>query len=135
MQPPPSETRKSSKAFLVGWIISGLLVFVFAGSGIMKLTIAPKPEDLAKTGIPVHLLVPLGVLELLCAITYLVPPSSVLGAILLTGYIGGAIFTHLRIGEGFYIQAILGILVWLGLCLREPRLWHFVPLRKDSKPS
>jgi DoxX-like family len=71
----------------------------------------------------------LGIVELSCTMIYLFPRTSVLGAILLTGYLGGAIATHLRIGEAFYLQLILGVLVWLGLFLRDYRLRALLPLR------
>ena len=73
-------------------------------------------------GLPESLRVPLGILEFSCVAIYLLPATAVTGAILLTGYIGGAIVTHLRIGEPVFIQIALGILVWLGLYLREQRL-------------
>jgi hypothetical protein len=63
---------------------------------------------------------------------YAIPQTSVLGAILITGYLGGAIATHVRIGEGFLVQAGLGVLAWLGLCLRDPRLWSLLPIRKST---
>ena len=61
---------------------------------------------------------------------YLIPATSVVGAILLTGYIGGAICTLLRVGDPLFVQIALGILVWLGLYLREGRLKALIPLRK-----
>lgn len=76
-----------------------------------------------------HLLVPLGITELVCTILYAIPQTSVLGAILLTGYMGGAIATHVRVGDMFLVQAGLGVLVWLGLYLREPRLRAILPWR------
>jgi hypothetical protein len=75
------------------------------------------------------MVVPLAILELSCAVIYLIPATSVLGAILLAGYMGGAICTHWRAGDPFVVQAVLGILVWLGLGLREPRLRALLPLR------
>lgn len=74
----------------------------------------------------------LGVTELLCAVLYAIPQTSVLGAILLTGYMGGAIATHARIGEGFIPQIIIGVLVWLGLFLRDARLRALIPIRRGS---
>jgi len=76
-------------------------------------------------------MVPLGILELACAVIYLIPRLSVLGAILLTGYIGGTILTHWRVGEMVYMQITLGILAWLGLYLREERLRALIPLRQS----
>jgi hypothetical protein len=62
-------------------------------------------------------------------VIYLIPATAVLGAILLTGYIGGAICTHLRVGDPFFIQIAIGIFIWLGLYLRESRLKKLIPLR------
>jgi hypothetical protein len=79
--------------------------------------------------LPESLLLPLAILELSCLVIYLIPPTSVTGAVLLTGYIGGAICTHWRVGDPFYVQIVLGILVWLGLYLRESRLKGLLPVR------
>jgi hypothetical protein len=75
------------------------------------------------------MVLPLAILEVSCVVIYLVPQTSVLGAILLTGYIGGTIVTHWRVGDPFYVQIAIGILVWLGLYLREPRLKALIPVR------
>jgi hypothetical protein len=85
---------------------------------------------MAKLGWSDKLAIALGVTEILSTILYLIPQTSVLGAILVTGYMGGAIATHLRIGEPFFVQAGIGVFVWLGLYLREPRLRALLPLRK-----
>jgi hypothetical protein len=71
----------------------------------------------------------LGILELSCAVLYVIPQTAVLGAILVTGYLGGAIATHVRIGEQFFPPLALGVLVWLGLYLRDGRLRAILPLR------
>ena len=76
-------------------------------------------------------MLPLGILELLCVVVYLVPNTAILGAVLLTGYMGGAILAHLRIGESILFQIALGLVIWLGLYLREPRLRELLPLRKN----
>jgi hypothetical protein len=72
---------------------------------------------------------PLAMVEVSCVLIYLIPATSVLGAILLTGYMGGAICTHLRVGDPFFIQIALGVLVWLGLYLRDTRLRALIPIR------
>ncbi len=84
---------------------------------------------MAHLGLPESLIVPLGILEISCVVIYLIPATSVLGAILLTGYIGGAICAHVRVGDPFFIQIALGICVWLGLYLRENRLKELIPVR------
>lgn len=121
----------SGKVVWVGRVISALVSLPFVPSAIMKLRGgAEVTQGMTHLGLPESLMVPLAILELSCVVTYLIPATSALGAILLTGYIGGAICTHLRVGDPFYIQIALGILVWLGLYLREHRLWELIPLRR-----
>lgn len=76
------------------------------------------------------LAVPLGIVELVCTLLYVIPQTAVLGAILLTGYLGGATATHLRVNEPFIAPVVVGVLVWLGLYLRDTRLRALAPLRK-----
>jgi hypothetical protein len=100
-------------------------------SAFLKIKDGPEVmKGIAHLGIPESMIVPLSILEISCVVIYLIPPISVLGAILLTGYIGGAICTHWRVGDPFYLHIVLGILVWLGLYLRENRLKELIPLRK-----
>ncbi|HNP82428.1 MAG: DoxX family protein [Nitrospira sp.] len=113
-----------------GRVISGLLACLLAMSAAMKLVGGREViEGFARMGLPESLRVPLGVLELVCVLVYVFPATSVMGAILLTGYVGGTIVTHLRIGEPVVFQIALGLLVWLGLYLRESRLKSLLPLR------
>ena len=113
-----------------GRVISGLLACLLAMSAAMKLVGGREViEGFARMGLPESLRVPLGVLELGCVLVYVFPATSVMGAILLTGYVGGTIVTHLRIGEPVVFQIALGLLVWLGLYLRESRLKSLLPLR------
>ena len=113
-----------------GRAISALTALVFVISASMKLKGgAELMQGIAHLGLPESLIVPLAFLEASCVALYLVPATSVLGAILLTGYMGGAICTHLRVGDPVYIQVALGVLVWLGLYLREKRLRGLIPLR------
>ncbi len=114
----------------VGRVVSVLVSLVFAMSAFMKLKGGAEVlQGLAHLGLPVSLIMPLTILEVSCVVIYLIPATSILGAILLTGYIGGAICTHLRVGDPFFIQIALGIFVWLGLYLRENRLKQLIPLR------
>ena len=115
-----------------GHAISVLASLVFLMSAVMKLVGgAGLEQGMAHLGIPMSLAVPLGMLEIACVVVYLVPVTAVVGAILLTGYIGGAICTHLRVGDPFYVQIALGVLVWLGLYLRDTRLRALIPLRTN----
>jgi DoxX-like family len=120
----------SGKIVWAGRAISVLLSLLFAMSAFMKLKGGPEVmQGMAHLGLPESLIVPLAILEISCVVIYLIPTTSVLGAILLTGYIGGAICTHLRVGDPFFMQIALGVFVWLGLYLRENRLRALIPLR------
>jgi DoxX-like family len=113
-----------------GRVISGLATLLFVFSAFMKLKGGPElSQGMQHLGLSESLVTPLAVLELSCVAVYLIPPTSVLGAILLTGYMGGAILAHLRVGDPFYVQFLLGVFVWLGLYLREDRLKTLIPLR------
>jgi hypothetical protein len=121
------------KRVWIGRVISGLAVLPFVPSALMKFKGgAELTQGLAHLGISESIVVPLAILELACVLVYVVPQTAVLGAILLTGYVGGTIVTHWRVGDPFFIQVALGLLVWLGLYLREPRLADLLPLRKAS---
>jgi hypothetical protein len=74
--------------------------------------------------------VPVLIIEILCVILYAIPQTAVLGAILLTGYLGGAVATHVHAGEPWFFPVIMGVIVWLGLVLRDPRLRELAPLRR-----
>jgi len=121
----------SEKMLWTGRIISALPVLVLLASAIGKLLKPPAVlEGFANLGYPEHLILVLGIVELACTLIYVVPQTAVLGAILLTGYFGGATATHLRIGEWAFISpVVLGMLAWLGLYLRDVRLRALVPLR------
>lgn len=117
-----------------GRVISGLLAALFLVSAGMKLKGgAGVTEGMAHLGLPESLIIPLGILEVSCVVIYLIPATSIVGAILLTGYLGGAICTHLRVGDPFFFQIILGICVWLGLYLRENRLRELLPFRTTDR--
>ena len=120
----------SPAALWTGRIMSILPCLMLLFSAGMKLAGPPQMADGFKhLGIPITQAFGLGVLELACTVIYLVPRTSVIGAILLTGYLGGAIQSHLRVGDPYYTQIILGILLWGGLWLRDPRLKALLPLK------
>jgi hypothetical protein len=121
----------SKKMLWAGRIMSALPVLLLLFSAFAKFV---KPPDVLKgfahLGYPDNLVLPLGILELTCTIIYVIPQTAILGAILLTGYLGGATATHLRIGESVIMVVLLGVLVWGGVFLRDPRLHALIPLRK-----
>lgn len=120
----------SKKMLWTGRILSALPVLMLIFSAVMKFVM---PPDAAKgfehLGYPVSLAFALGIVELTCTLLYVIPRTSVLGAILLAAYLGGATATHVRVGEPFYLPILLGVLVWAGLYLRDPRLRALLPLR------
>jgi hypothetical protein len=121
----------SGKSVWVGRVISVLASLVFLFSAFLKLKGGPEmAQGIAHLGLPESMVTPLTILEISCTVIYLIPATAVLGAILLAGYVGGAICTHWRVGDPFFVQIALGILVWVGLYLREPRLKELIPLRR-----
>ena len=111
------------KRIWAGRVVSVVVTLPFAMSAVMKLMRHPEViKGMSHLGLPESLIMPLGVIELLCVVLYLVPKTSIFGAILFTGYVGGAIVTHLRMGEPVYLHIALGIAIWLGLYLRRPQL-------------
>jgi hypothetical protein len=115
-----------------GRVLSAVPVLMLVMSGIMKLTHNPKViEGFGKFGYQESALTTIGVIEVLCALVYAIPQTSVLGAVLVAGYLGGATATHVRLGDPSWIgPVLLGILAWIGLWLREPRLRQLAPIRK-----
>ena len=90
--------------------------------------------------IPMTLITTIAILEVLSVVFYAIPQTAIIGAILLTGYLGGAIMTHLRVGDPVVVHVVLGVFIWLGIFLREPRLRSLIPIRlpatqPNSSPS
>jgi hypothetical protein len=120
----------SRRMLWAGYVMSALPVLMLLFSASMKLLRLPAAvEGFAHLGYPDYVALPLGIVELTCTILYVIPNTSVLGAILLTGYFGGATATHVRVGEPFFAAIVLGTLVWGGLYLRDKRLRTLIPLR------
>lgn len=116
-----------------GRILSALPVLFLLLDGMMKLF---KPafvvQATVQLGYTESVIIPLGIVLLLCTALYVIPATSILGAILLTGYLGGAVATHVRANEGLFpiiFPTIIGALLWLGLYFRNERLRALVPLR------
>ena len=122
----------SGKIVWTGRVITGLVSLPFFISAAMKFVGgAEVKEGMAHLGLPESMMIPLGILEAACTVIYLIPATSVVGAILLAGYMGGAICTHWRVGDPFVGQVAIALVVWLGIYLREPRLKSLIPLRKS----
>src|SRR6267142_7067557 len=123
----------SKKMLWTGRIISALPVLFLLMDGVMKL-VKPRVvvEATVRLGYPESVILGLGIVLITCTVLYIISATSVLGAILLTGYLGGAVATHVRVGEGLFsvlFPGMDGVLIWLGLYLRDGRLRALVPLR------
>ena len=127
-------TTVSKTALWTGRVMSALPVLLILLGSVMKLMKHPSVlEGFARAGLPERLIVPVGLIELMCVVVYLIPRTSVLGAILMTGLLGGATITTLRIGDPTYpMPVILGMLAWGGLYMRDRRLRALIPLRQES---
>lgn len=113
-----------------GRILTALPVLILLASAGAKFAAPPGFEDGFKhMGMPLDLRIPLGILEIACTLIYLFPKTSVLGAILLTGYMGGAICTHVRVGDPFIVQLLIGMALWGGLYCRDARVRALIPLK------
>ena len=130
------KTSTSTKTLWAGRIMSGFVVLfllVDAGFKLIRPLPAPAVEAFGKLGYPVEFAGGIGILLLACVAVYLIPRTSVLGAILLTGYLGGAVASHVRVGDPWFSHALfpvyIGLLVWGGIYFREPRLRAVIPLR------
>ncbi|PYP92798.1 MAG: hypothetical protein DMG65_02810 [Candidatus Angelobacter sp. Gp1-AA117] len=118
-------------------ILTAIPVLFLLMDAIMKLA---KPgfvvQATIQLGYSAGVIVPLGILLLTCVVLYVLPQTSVLGAILLTGYLGGAVASHVRSGDPLFSHILfpvyVGILIWGGLYLREPRLRALVPIRNSA---
>jgi hypothetical protein len=123
---------KSSKGMIwTGRVLSLLPVLLLLMSSFMALSRNPMvvKSMTQQYGYPDNAVVPIGIAALTCAILYAIPQTAVLGAILLTGYLGGATATHVRAGEPFILPPLVGVVVWLGIFLRDRRLRALVPWR------
>ena len=127
----------SRAALWTGRVLSALVVLALAFSASLKLRRPPEVVEsfVNMFGYPDTTLGTIGVVELACAAVYAIPQTAVLGAILVTGYLGGAVATHVRVNDVFIPPLVLGVLAWVGLYLREPRLRRLLPLRSSSRST
>jgi hypothetical protein len=131
------DVMQANKAIWIGRTLSGLVILFLVADSAMKLVPLPiVPETMGQLGYPtsVELARGLGIITLLCTALYAFPRTAVLGAILLTGYMGGAMATHLRVGSPPFSHTLfglyLGLMIWGGLFLRDERLRALIPLRR-----
>jgi hypothetical protein len=134
MQPDTQTALVSKKMLWAGRILSAIPVLFLLFDGVAKL-IKPASvvEATVRLGYPESVIPGLGILLLVSTVVYVVPRTSVLGAVLLTGYLGGATATHVRIGDPLFpilFPSIVGALIWGGLFLRDERLRTLIPWRR-----
>jgi len=127
----------SKPMFWTGWIMSALPILLVLFGSVMKiLKTSSVIEGFVHAGIPEHLIVPVGIIELICVVVYAIPRTAVLGGILMTGLLGGAIIINLRVSDpALPIPIVLALLVWGGLFFRDPRLRQLIPLRTPQAGS
>jgi len=118
----------ASKAMIwTGWLLSVLPSLMLLLSACLKVV---KPEEMEHLGFSADLALAIAIVEVGCTLVYLIPRTAVLGAILLTGYLGGAIASHVRLLEmQFVVPLVLGVLIWGGLFLRDSRTRALIPIR------
>jgi hypothetical protein len=130
-----NQAQASGRGRTIGWVLSGLAIAFLLMDATMKLlALSVVLETSGPLGFPGATMARgLGVLLLVCTLLYAAPQTAVLGAILLTGYLGGAVATHVRVGDPLFSHILFGVYVgvflWLGLYLRDARLRALVPLR------
>jgi hypothetical protein len=117
-----------------GYVVSGAIVLMMLMSATMKLTGNAEIVELMTTkfGFTKEAVFTIGILELACVVLYAVPRTTVLGAVLFTGYLGAAIAAHVRVADPFTTPLILGCVAWLGVFLRDERVRNLVPLRRAT---
>ena len=130
------QTPVSNGRLWLGRFMSWLPALFLLVDGVMKLF---KPavvvEATVKLGCPENTILPIGIVLTVCTVLYLISRTAVLGAILLTGYLGGAVATHVRVGEGLFpvsFPIIFGVLLWGGLYLRNNRLRSLIPINEEG---
>ena len=135
MKETSQSNRVGKKQLWAGRVISGFpVLFLFVDGGMKLVKPAPVVEATVRLGYSESIIVGLGIVLLTCTVLYLIPGISFLGAILLTGYLGGAVATHVRVGNGLFeifFPVILAVLLWGGLWLRDERLRAILPLRRS----
>lgn len=122
---------------ITGWVLTGLVgLFLMVASGVPKFIDFPgKKEMFDKLGITAELAPVLGVIEVTVTLLFLIPRTSFLGAILVTGYLGGAVWTHLRVGDPWFFPIIIGVVMWIALGLRQPAVFTLALGKSPSHPN
>ena len=134
MQPTTESGSVSKKRLWTGYILTALIaLFLLFDSSVKILRLTPAMDANARLGYPPSVILPIGIAELICLILFIVPRTSIFGAILLTGYLGGATATQVRLEDPwFFFPIVIGMLAWGGLFLRDARLRPLILLSIDD---
>jgi len=134
MQPTTESGSVSKKRLWTGYILTALIaLFLLFDSSVKILRLTPAMDANAGLGYPPSVILPIGIAELICLILFIVPRTSIFGAILLTGYLGGATATQVRLEDPwFFFPLVIGMLAWGGLFLRAARLRPLILLSIDD---
>ena len=131
MQPTKALAHAPKWRTRVSYALSGLAALFLILDGVVKImNIAAVREAHRQLGYPESVAVGLGTVLLVCTILYVTPQTSVLGAMLLTGYLGGATATHVRVADPFYFPNLIGVVIWGALYLRDEQVRALIPLRR-----
>jgi hypothetical protein len=126
-----------SKSKIAGWVLSALLAFMLIGLSASGkfMDFDGKEEMFGKLGYSTDVMFKIGFVEVACAVLFLIPKTSFLGAILLSAYLGGATSAHVRVGDPFFMPIVIGVLVWLALGLRNPAVFDLALGKTGRLPA
>ena len=123
-----------SKSQIIGWVLSGLIaaMLIFASAGGKFIEWEGKDVQFREMGWNAGVMYTIGIVEVAIAILFLLPRVAFIGAILLTAYLGGAVATHLRVSQPFVFPIFFGVLIWIALGLRDPRVFRLAFQRSQQ---
>ncbi len=133
---PAPRTRKPGKlAFILGWVLSALPILLIGVSNLLMVAFGVNREmsekGMAEQGFAPETVIPVAIAGMLSAFLYAIPQTALLGTILLTGFFGGAVCVHVMSQDGMWFAPVIaGVITWLGIYLRDPRVRDLVPIRK-----
>lgn len=128
---PASTTSQSKWMTITGWVLTVPPVLLLAMSATMKFLQPPEfLKEFEKFGYPASTITPIGIAEVISTVLFVLPPTRVLGAILLTGYLGGATATHVRVSDPWFGPVIVGVVIWLALFFRDSRVRALAPITR-----
>lgn len=131
MEAGTATARPSNKMIWAGRILSGFLVLCLLALNTMGvLNKAESLKHFVAYGYPASAFVPISIVFFVCILVYAIPRTAIFGAVLLTGYFGGATATHVRAGEPFFFPILVAVLAWGGIFLRDERLRALIPWRR-----